>query len=30
LLDGAEFPLDRLIDAKQTLAKAIGSSTNED
>jgi len=30
LLDGADFPLDRLIDAKQTLAQAIGSSTNED
>ncbi|HEY4295693.1 MAG TPA: PRTRC system protein B [Paraburkholderia sp.] len=30
LLDGAEFPLGRLIDAKQTLADAIGANTTED
>jgi PRTRC genetic system protein B len=30
LLDGAEFPLDRLIDAKLTLAEAIGTTSDED
>ncbi|PQV51013.1 PRTRC system protein B [Paraburkholderia sp. BL21I4N1] len=30
LLDGADFPLDRLIDAKQTLAEAISTNANED
>ncbi|MGF6643149.1 PRTRC system protein B [Paraburkholderia sp. GAS82] len=30
LLDGAEFPLDRLIDAKKTLADAIGNPSDED
>ncbi|MFT0167532.1 PRTRC system protein B [Paraburkholderia mimosarum] len=30
LLDGAEFPLDRLIDAKKTLAEAIGKTSDED
>lgn len=29
LLDGAEFPLDRLIDAKLTLADAIGANTED-
>ncbi|WP_175681183.1 PRTRC system protein B [Burkholderia cenocepacia] len=30
LLDGAEFPLDRLIDAKKTLAEAIGTTSDKD
>jgi PRTRC genetic system protein B len=30
LLDGAEFPLDCLIDAKRTLAQAIGNPSDED
>lgn len=30
LLNGANFPLDRLIDAKKTLADAIGKPSDED
>lgn len=30
LLDGADFPLDRLIDAKLTLADAISKCTDKD